>query len=341
MTATDIERYLDPISEDSPSGEDMEYDPLFGEMERSAEGKQEQQFGDTVIPAEDPDWRVVKKNTEAVLALSKDLRAAILFSQASLHTDGFEGLSSGLSITRCFIETYWDSAHPQLDPDDDNDPLIRINTLLNLCDSSAFLNVISQTPLVSSKVLGKFSLRDIQILEGVLPTSDDTNSDITLDQIEGAFKESTKEDLRAVLGNITHSIECIEAIEEALNQRVGIAQSPSLEPIVTILRHAGNEITKRTGEAAIPAAGTAAEEQSSDGGAVQAVEANVVGSIQNRDDVIRTLERLCQYYEQNEPSSPVPLLLIRAKNLVKKGFLDIIQDLAPEGSTHFDFLDKQ
>lgn len=341
MTAIDIERYLDPISEDSPSGEDMEYDPLFGEMERSAEGKEEQQFGDTLIPAEDPDWRIVKKNAESVLALSKDLRAAILFTRAQLHTTGFEGLSTGLSITRCFIETYWDSVHPQLDPDDDNDPLIRINTLLNLCDSYAFLNAINQTPLVSSKVLGKFSLRDIQVLEGVLPANENTNSDLSLDQVEGAFRESPKEDLQAVLGNITHSIECVEAIEEALNQRVGIDQSPSLKPIVTALRLAGNEIAKRAGIAAIPEAGATGNEQSPGGGAEQPAEANVVGSIQSRDDVIRTLERLCQYYEQNEPSSPVPLLLNRAKHLVKKGFLDIIQDLAPEGSTHFDFLEKK
>jgi len=340
MTTTDLERYLDPISEDFPSGEDMEYDPLFGEMERSAEGKQEQQFGDTLIPAEDPDWRVVEKNAENVLAQSKDLRAAVLLTQAGLHTAGFEGLSNGLSITRHFIENYWDSMHPQLDPDDDNDPLIRINTLLNLCDSSAFLNVINLTPLVSSKILGQFSFRDIQVLEGTLPANEETDDDLSLDQVEGAFRESSSEDLQATLGNITHAIECVKAIEEALNQRVGIDQSPSLEPIVDVLRHASKEITKRTGETTLPAAGMTDDDSSPDGGVVQVAEANVVGSIQSRDDVIRTLERLCQYYELNEPSSPVPLLLNRAKNLVKKNFLDIIEDLAPEGSSHFDFLDK-
>ena len=37
------------------------------------------------------------------------------------------------------------------------------------------------------------------------------------------------------------------------------------------------------------------------------------------------------YYERHEPSSPVPLLLKRAKRLVAKDFMEILRDLAPDG----------
>jgi type VI secretion system protein ImpA len=39
---------------------------------------------------------------------------------------------------------------------------------------------------------------------------------------------------------------------------------------------------------------------------------------------------LCDYYRQNEPSSPVPLLLKRARRLATKDFVDIMRDLVPE-----------
>jgi type VI secretion system protein ImpA len=62
------------------------------------------------------------------------------------------------------------------------------------------------------------------------------------------------------------------------------------------------------------------------------------GDINNRDDVINALERINQYYRKNEPSSPIPLLLDRAKRLVKMDFYEIVQDLAPNGMSQFDFL---
>jgi type VI secretion system protein ImpA len=55
------------------------------------------------------------------------------------------------------------------------------------------------------------------------------------------------------------------------------------------------------------------------------------GSINSREDVVRLLDRVCDYYARVEPSSPVPLLLVRAKRLVNKDFLEAIRDIAPGG----------
>jgi type VI secretion system protein ImpA len=43
------------------------------------------------------------------------------------------------------------------------------------------------------------------------------------------------------------------------------------------------------------------------------------------------IDRMCEFYAKNEPSSPVPLLLQRAKRLVSKSFLDVLRDLVPDG----------
>ena len=56
------------------------------------------------------------------------------------------------------------------------------------------------------------------------------------------------------------------------------------------------------------------------------------GSTKNRSDVIAALNKVCIYYEKYEPSSPVPILLERAKKLVPMGFLEIVNDLVPKGT---------
>jgi type VI secretion system protein ImpA len=64
---------------------------------------------------------------------------------------------------------------------------------------------------------------------------------------------------------------------------------------------------------------------------VQSVASGTLNAINNRNDVIRALDLICDYYRLQEPSSPIPLLLRRAKLLVKKDFLEILQELAPDG----------
>jgi type VI secretion system protein ImpA len=50
------------------------------------------------------------------------------------------------------------------------------------------------------------------------------------------------------------------------------------------------------------------------------------------------LDQICVFYDQNEPASPVPLLLRRAKQLVEKNFLEIIKDVAPESVAQIEKL---
>ncbi|MEM9047061.1 MAG: hypothetical protein AAGC81_20475, partial [Pseudomonadota bacterium] len=62
-----------------------------------------------------------------------------------------------------------------------------------------------------------------------------------------------------------------------------------------------------------------------------AVATQGVGTIAGRKDVLTALDRICDYYAKNEPSSPVPLILKRAHRLVMADFEAILQDLAPGG----------
>ena len=54
------------------------------------------------------------------------------------------------------------------------------------------------------------------------------------------------------------------------------------------------------------------------------------GVIKSREDAIRALDAVAEFFRRNEPSSPVPLFCDRAKRLVSKDFLEVLADIAPE-----------
>jgi type VI secretion system protein ImpA len=62
----------------------------------------------------------------------------------------------------------------------------------------------------------------------------------------------------------------------------------------------------------------------------------VSGEITSREEIARMLDRACEYFHRYEPSSPVPLLLERAKRLMSKDFVEILRDLAPDGIAQFE-----
>lgn len=341
MDCIDLRKLLAPYEDDRPSGDDLEYDPLFGEMERAAKGKEEQQFGDTIVAAEEPDWARLESHALAVLERSKDLRAAVQLTRALIRTQGHAGLASALSLIRGYVEGFWQTLYPLLDPDDGNDPAIRLNTLLNLCDPIEFLLPISKLPLVSSNRMGQYSLRDIQIASGTLPLPEPGEKHITSEQIEAAFREAEPDRTQATESLIEQSLDAVAGIVHAVNGHLGDVRFFDLQPLADVLNLAARELASRTwSNSPAPADRTAPD---GDGEALSgSASANrTPGSVNSREEVIHSIDRICRYYAQHEPSSPVPLLLQRAKRLATMGFQEIVQDLAPDSQSHFDFLWRQ
>jgi len=332
--ALDIESLLREITPESPCGDNLEYDADFGALERAAQGKGERQIGDTIVAAEEPNWRELKANAVELLARTKDLRVAAYLSTAALHLDGLSGFRDCLTLIRRMLEHYWDAVHPQLDPDDDNDPTMRINAIMTLCDAQTTLTPLRDAALITSPVFGRIAYRDIHsALTADGETQDDSVPDVAT--IEAAFTECELDDLRAVARSVSESGNEARQIEVLLTQHLGAASAPSLDDLIKPLGSIGDFLTQqltRRGAFDVPS-GVPDEEmdegQRADPG--QGPAQAITGEIQSRDDVIQTLNKICEYYQRHEPSSPIPLLLQRAKRLAAKDFLEIIRDLAPDG----------
>lgn len=343
MSVIDIETLLQEIDPEAPSGEDLEYDPDFGELERAAQPTAEQQLGDSVVRGAEPDWRDVRDRSIALLGRTKDLRVATCLTRALLGTEGMGGLNEGLALIRGLLETHWETVHPRLDPDDDNDPTMRMNTLATLCDYDAFLRGVREAPIVESRGFGRFSMRDIAIASGSQPAPEGDHSPPEMSAVDGAFSDTDAETLEATAGAVAGAIESLTEIENYVTGAVGAASALSLSDLRGILSEIQQALAPQLARRGIGDATTAAagDEDAGANGAGAPKRAAAPGQINSRQDVIRMLDRVCDYYYRNEPSSPVPMLLRRAKGLVMKDFLDIVRDITPDGVMQAEMLRGQ
>ena len=64
-------------------------------------------------------------------------------------------------------------------------------------------------------------------------------------------------------------------------------------------------------------------------------------SIASRADVIKAMDAICTYLEHHEPTNPAPLLVRRAKRLMGMSFVEIVQDMSPDGINQVMFIAGQ
>ncbi len=347
MSAFDVDKMLAPIAGDDPCGEDLAYDPAYAELERSAQGTAEQQVGDSVIEAQEPNWKEVKRQSQELLARSKDLRLCLYLALASIRTDGLEGLRDGSALLHGLVERYWDGFYPKLDPDDGNDPLERMNIISALAapmesfgDPMMFLKRISEIPLTNSRQAGRFSLRQLRIATGEIssPAGHD-GPDAAL--INAAVEDTSTEDLQAAAAAVAQAEENFRALDALLTERVGASAAANIDGLHKLLgdlsktlagwlsqRGYGSGAAEGDGAAvgAEGGNGTAAGSGGGGGGGP----APLSGEIRSAQDVLLAFDKICRYYESSEISSPVPLFVKGARRLVSKSFVEINRVLTPD-----------
>ncbi|MFS2127481.1 type VI secretion system protein TssA [Pseudomonas sp. Pseusp97] len=325
---------LASISESAPCGVDLEYDSEFLQLERDAQGRPERSMGDVVQAAEPPDWRAIEQASSSLLQRSKDLRITHFLVQSSLALDGLEGLAARLTLVSELLSRYWAELYPRLDADDDNDPTVRVNTLAGLtCDTN--LALLRTAVLLRSRVFGTVTVRAALNAAGLLPASDEM---LSADELNGALRDSDPAELEATRAAILSALEAAQAIERQVAEQVGSDRGVDLQPLRQPLKLA-LQVLGDSAQPEVDGIDEAPHQQSNTETAAAAASApHANGEIRNRDDVRRSLDRLLEYYARHEPSSPLPVLLNRARTLVDADFASIVRNLIPDGISQFENL---
>jgi type VI secretion system protein ImpA len=300
---------------------DLEYDPMYQDLERIARGKGEQRLGDNVIPAEEPDWSEVRKLALELFSRTKDLRVAALLTRALVRTEHIDGLCDGLTLLQRLLERFWDEVHPRLE---DGDPAMRMNTLAALVDREAMLRDVRNAMLITSDQHGGISMRDVLIGLGKLQPSEGEAARSQA-EIAAAIGVAAASDKRGAIEAVRVCVDRLKAIRALLVDKVGAGTAVDLAPLSDMMKYVALACDSALGAEA--PADTEAVAAAPVGGAPLR---SAVGEIRTRDDAMRQLDTICSYFERTEPGNPAPLLIRRAQRLMNKSFVEIIEDLAPD-----------
>ncbi len=324
-----MDALLTQRSEDAPSGENLEYEPVFAALELAAQPGEEKQVGEEIVSGDPPNFSDVIEKATAVLEQSHDLRAALHLALAELMVNGFPGYAKVTTYMRGCLEQFWETCHPQLDEEDDNDPTMRVNAIVGLADDRLMLRPLRMAPLTKSPAFGMVTLRDIEVATGETQPLEGAERVLDEASIGAAFKDTDAEALQQIYTGARTALEDIKAIDAVFNEHIP-GQGPDLSATMKVLQRAVAKLTDATGTDAEAAPDDAPEGEAADAPS-GAAPAAIPGAINSPQDVEAALDRIMAYYAAKEPSSPVPTLLSRAKRLVGADFVTIMKDLAPDG----------
>ncbi|WP_174970002.1 type VI secretion system protein TssA [Burkholderia lata] len=334
-----IGQLLAVVAPDTPCGANLEYDAEFLQLQERATPRAEQQYGDTVIPAEAPDWRAVERLALALSARTKDLRVIACLARSWTEQHGIPGYADALALVANLLERRWDDLHPRLDADGEHDPTPRMNALAEIAGAHDCARAARRQPLFD----GGPSVRDA---ERLLDGRDDTGSAVA------GSRESLLAELSATRGDGTTPLDAaraalhaLDAIRVCVTDRLGREWAPDESDAEKALQRIVRDVPLPEPRPVSPDVQQAAPGDATQTGSAATAAAAMPNAhawrdaeVTSRDDVHIGLDKMCRYFEQHEPSHPAPLLLRRAQRLLTLDFYEIIRDLAPESLPKLDLL---
>jgi type VI secretion system protein ImpA len=319
---------IEPIAADKPCGDNLEYEDLatldafrvFGES-TSPDARPDPRDPAKTLPP--PPWDEIKSKALTALGKSKDLRLLAYLGTASLRTDGVSAFAEALTVASEWLRTYWSEVFPQID----GDVVARRSALDYFADPMAVIDGLRKAPLVQSRRHGIFSLRDLDIASGKLaPRETDVKYEDA--RIKAAFAEAPADALDTLAQSVAGAMAAINDITSTMttSHEGGVDAKPDLDELSSVLGRIRRSVAAQRGQL-----NQEPGQDGEDANSGSAAAGGSVGAIGSREDAIRALDAVAAFFRRTEPSSPIPLLVDRAKRLVAKNFLEVLEEMAPDG----------
>ncbi len=330
----DPDRYLQPLSDEEPSGPDLyETDPPFAAFLDSSEEILPERF--TEFDRAEVDFRELFKQIEGFLDRTRDLRLLTLLAQLSILAGNVGQFAATIRLIRALVEHQWDTIHPC---DAALGFMGRMSTLELLVSRPTIVLPLEAAPLFKSRRSGPISYRTIAIAKGKLTARSDETT-LSLGALEAALSSNDVEQeeietLRADLASITEAVDAIMKIcDEKLEEAGADATSPALGPVRDLAQTILAELGELLGEPAGTADAGDGEEGDAEGGvnasetiAGSALPAGAIANAAQAREILKAVER---YFIRFEPSHPAVFLVREACGLVGRSYLDALRILMP------------
>lgn len=347
----DLEELLQPISEENPSGESLRYSGIYDEIAEARRADKDVPMGDWQYELKTADYRkVIELATDALKNKTKDLQIAAWFSESLTKQFGFAGLRDSLKLVVGFQENFWETLFPEID---EGDMEGRANALEWLDRETSMM--IQRAPIIAGEGLSFYDFEEskkFDIPENVetLDSSDQERYSELRQQAEaenrvtGArWRKAKGQTRREFCEEITFIVdECwteFENLNRVMEEKFDPKQTPGLHNLKKTLDDIKTQVKKlldekraeepdESDEISEDTNENAAEENFSDDGTVTVRVSK--GAINSRQDALKRLTEVSEYFRKTEPHSPVSYLVSRAVkwgNMPLEAWLqDVIKD---------------
>lgn len=331
----DLEAILQPISEENPAGENLQYSGLYDEIREARRADENLSQGQWQIELKVADYgKVIALAVPALTTKTKDLQIAAWLSESLVKEYGFAGLRDSFKLLSGLQENFWETLFPEIDEGDmegranavewmDDKTSLAVKQSSILGDSGYnFLDFEDSKRFDIPENLDTLDSTDQQRYRELQAQAEQENR-VTADKWRKAKATARRaffEELNTAIDDCwTEYAQLNRVIEEKFdrNQTPGLSKlKKALDDIHALVKKFLEE--KRLEEPDAETAEVGAEGEPSENGASPVAGGKVLGvatasgAIQNRADALKRLGDLAEFFRKNEPHSPVSYLIQRA-----------------------------
>ncbi|MCU0239007.1 MAG: type VI secretion system protein TssA [Pyrinomonadaceae bacterium] len=348
----DFDALLIPISEENPSGASLAYEQIYDDIREARRADDNLAQGDWQHELKVADYRkVIDLATSALTSQTKDLQICAWLSEALIKQYGLVGLRDSLRLMRNLQENFWETCFPEIE---DNDQEGRANAIEWLDKNGS--QAVRENPITAGEAISfvgyeeskrfdfpeDFSSLDSAQIEkfSELKAEAEQGNRITGDRWRKA-KNATRrlfyEELNFVLD------ECLVEYKELdeLNERnFDRNQMPGLNSLKKTLGEIQDLVKKllqekreaEPTEEELNAGNEVSEENVSEESEVVISNgvAGTSGPIKSRQDALKRLTEVANFFHKTEPHSPVSHLVKRAVKWGNMPLENLLQELVKD-----------
>ena len=316
----DVEELLAPVSEEAPVGPDLAYDPDRGAIEQAFDSSVSIDTSGDAAAAAEIDWRPIIALIERQSAQTKDVWLAVYLCRAGARSGRLELVETGAEYLAGLLERYWDQVHPQLEE-------YGFQGRKGPCESlgrrGEFLGPLERTPLLEHPRLGRFTGADFERFRAGAEAADGYGL------FRAALADTPEERLTEIVARLETITNAFRRADAVLTANADGDTGANFQPTYDLLTQMKKAVQSFT---TAPAAEETEVEASAEAEVADAPSAGgprIAGRVESREDVIKALDAIADYYRRREPTSPVPAALQRVREWVNLDFLALLEDIAP------------
>jgi type VI secretion system protein ImpA len=345
----DLEALLTPLPGDNPAGENQQYAGLHDEIREARRSEDDLAQGDWKRDLKAADWEQVERlATEALASKTKDLQVAAWLAEALVNLYGFVGLRDGLKLMCGMHERLWDHVYPEMD---EGDLEARANSLawmdrqlasalklveitkgsgpnysfLKYEESKKFDIPENLESLDSDQVKKLAALKEQAVQEGR----------VTGEDWRKAKNASRRAFYEEIFIQLNECWDQFQALDRVMDEKFG-RQTPGLGELKKTLDDVRTLVEKLVKEKRVLEPDPVAEDAANSGATGEAQSGGAqaggrAGPIRTRQDAIRRLSEVADFFRATEPHSPVSYLVQRAIHWGQMPLEQWLKDVIKDG----------